>query len=77
MRKSILSLGKTSTKEVTQEGYTKMDLTSNLKEIKRRLGMFDKTTIEVKYTNPYAESNHDKAVAYFGKEKVQLMSNSK
>jgi hypothetical protein len=36
--------------------YTKMDLIGNLKEAKIRLGVFTKTTIEVKYTKPYREN---------------------
>ena len=35
------------------------------------------TEIGVDYSTPYLESNHAKAVNYYGKEKVQLMSNTK
>lgn len=39
-----------------KEEYTRMDLMGNLKEAKSRLGMFTKTTVEVKYTKPYKEN---------------------
>ena len=39
-----------------KEEYTKMDLIGNLKEAKSRLGMFNKTTVEVTYTKPYKEN---------------------
>ena len=63
-------------KVTISEGLKRMDLTANLKEAKSRLGCFDNET-KVSYSKPYSESNHAKAVAYFGKEKVQLMSNAK
>ena len=34
------------------------------------------TQIGVSYTKPYSESNHAKAVNYFGKEKVNTMRNA-
>jgi len=65
---------KATKKEI--KGYTLTDLTANLNDAKKRLGLID-IKIEVRYDKPYSESNHAKAVAYFGKEKVQLMSNAK
>ncbi len=57
-------------------GYTLTDLSANLTDAKSRLGLMD-VEIGVSYSKPYSESNHAKAVAYYGKEKVQLMSNAK
>jgi hypothetical protein len=65
---------KATKKEI--KGYTLTDLSANLTDAKSRLGLMD-VEIEVSYSKPYSESNHAKAVAYFGKEKVQLMSNAK
>jgi len=58
------------------EGLKKMDLMGNLQEAQRRLGTFD-VNIGVTYSKPYAESNHAKAVAYHGADKVRMMSNAK
>lgn len=55
---------------------TKTDLNGNLKEAVSRLGLMN-VEIGVSYSKPYSKSNHAKAVAYHGKEKVQLMSNAK
>jgi hypothetical protein len=52
------------------------DLHGNLMEAKSRLGLMD-VEIGVSYSKPYSESNHAKAVNYYGKEKVQMMSNAK
>lgn len=65
---------KATKKEI--KGYTLTDLSVNLTEAKSRLGLMD-VEIGVSYSKPYSESNHAKAVAYYGKEKVQLMSNAK
>lgn len=58
------------------EQLEKMDLMGNLQETKSRLGSFD-CEIGVTYSKPYSESNHAKAVAYHGKDKVNMMSNAK
>ena len=58
------------------EGLKRMDLFANLEEAKSRLGLFD-CKIATEYSKPYSESNHAKAVAYFGADKVRMMSNSK
>ena len=63
-------------KITTTENYVKMDLFGNLQEAKSRLGMFDNST-KVTYSTPYSETNHAKAVNYFGKEKTQMMYNAK
>lgn len=72
----VMSNFKKATKKEIK-GYTMTDLKINLLDAKSRLGMFDKVEVVVKYSKPYSESNHAKAVAYHGKEKVQLMSNAK
>jgi len=58
------------------EGLKRMDLMGNLQEAQSRLGTFD-CEIGTTYTKPYSESNHAKAVAYFGADKVRMMSNTK
>lgn len=57
--------------------FTEKSLISNMFKAVENAGVEIETVIEVKYTKPYSESNHAKAVAYHGKEKVQLMSNAK
>jgi hypothetical protein len=70
----MVNFRKATKKEI--EGYTLTDLSANLTDAKSRLGLMDVET-GVTYSKPYSESNHAKAVAYFGKEKAQLMSNVK
>jgi antitoxin component YwqK of YwqJK toxin-antitoxin module len=64
-------------KKITiSEGLKKMDLFSNLQDAKSRLGTWD-NQVAVTYTTPYSESNHAKAVAYHGADKVRMMSSAK
>jgi hypothetical protein len=63
-------------KITTCEELKKMDLMGNLKEAQSRLGTFD-SKIQTTYSKPYSESNHAKAVAYFGESKTKMMSNAK
>lgn len=56
------------------EGFTRTDLKFNLDDAKGRLGCFDKTQIDVKYTKPYSESKHAKRVNYYGKEKSNQLN---
>lgn len=63
-------------KITTGEELKKFDLFGNLQDTKSRLGTFD-CEIGVTYSTPYSESNHAKAVAYFGADKVKMMSNAK
>lgn len=58
------------------EDFKKFDLMGNLQEAKSRLGLFANSTA-VTYSTPYAQSNHAKAVNYFGKDKVNMISNAK
>ena len=55
--------------------YSEKNLYSNLFDL--QYSAVENSTIGVTYSKHYSESNHAKAVAYFGKEKVQLMSNAK
>lgn len=55
--------------------YSEKNLYANLFDV--QYSIVENNEIGVSYSKPYSESNHAKAVAYFGKEKVQLMSNSK
>lgn len=59
----------------SRELYSDWTLMSNMFELQSKIGI--NAEIGVTYTKPYSESNHAKAVNYFGKEKVQLMSNAK
>jgi len=72
----MLDLMNNFRKITISEGLKRMDLFANLQEAQSRLGTFD-CEITTTYSAPYSESNHAKAVAYFGKEKVQKMSNAK
>jgi lysyl-tRNA synthetase class II len=63
-------------KVTMSEGLKRMDLMANLQEAQIRLGTFD-VKIGVTYSKPYSESNHAKAVAYFGADQVKMMSNAK
>jgi hypothetical protein len=58
------------------EGFKRFDLMGNLQEAKSRLGLFT-CEVETSYSKPYSQSNHAKAVNYFGAEKVKMMSNAK
>lgn len=60
----------------TREELVKYDLFANLDETRSRMGRFYIPTEKV-YSKPYSESNHAKAVAYFGREQVRIMSNAK
>jgi len=62
-------------KITTTKELVKFDLFGNLQDAESRLGLMD-VEIGVSYSKPYSESNHAKAVAYYGKEKVELMSNA-
>ena len=62
-------------KITTDKELVKFDLFGNLKDAESRLGCKD-VEIGVSYSKPYSESNHAKAVAYHGKDKVELMSNA-
>jgi len=62
-------------KITTTKELVKFDLFGNLQDAESRLGCKD-VEIGVSYSKPYSESNHAKAVAYYGKEKVELMSNA-
>jgi len=52
----MIDLMKNFRKISTKEEYTRMDLMGNLQKAKSRLGMFDKTNVEVVYTKPYREN---------------------
>jgi len=62
-------------KITTDKELVKFDLFGNMERAKSRLGLMD-VEIGVSYSKPYSESNHAKAVAYHGKDKVELMSNA-
>jgi len=62
-------------KITTGEEFEKYDLFGNLEDAKSRLGLFS-SNIKNTYSKPYGESNHAKAVAYHGEEKVKLMANA-
>jgi hypothetical protein len=72
----MLDLMNNFRKITISEGLKRMDLMCNLQEAQSRLGTFD-CEIETTYSKPYSESNHAKAVAYFGADKVRMMSNAK
>ena len=61
-------------KITTGEDYKKFDVYGNCQNAESRLGLMD-VEIGVSYSKPYSESNHAKAVNYFGKEKVNMMAN--
>ena len=61
-------------KITTGEDYKKFDVYGNCQNAESRLGLMD-VEIGVSYSKPYSESNHAKAVNYFGKEKVNMMTN--
>jgi hypothetical protein len=56
------------------EAFTKFDLNGNLIKLKSSLGCLDKE-LGSSYSKPYSESNHAKAVNYYGKKKVNQFSN--
>ena len=72
----MLDLMNNFRKITISEGLKRMDLMANLQDAQSRLGTFD-CEIGTTYTKPYSESNHAKAVAYFGADKVRMMSNAK
>lgn len=72
----MLDLMNNFKKETIVDGLTRTDLFANLNKAQSRLGTFD-CEIGTTYTKPYSESNHAKSVAYFGADKVRMMSNAK
>ena len=62
-------------KITTEEDYKKYDVYGNCENAESRLGLKD-VEIGVSYSKPYSESNHAKAVKYFGKDKVNMMANA-